>query len=230
MEGVKWGVKREVSGLKINEVEALVGITKKNIRFYEEKGLLCPVRNSENGYRDYGQAEVEELRRIKLLRKLGLPIEEIRRMQEGKQTVGDGMRRHLVTLERDRQNIDEAVRLCRLLQEREIPLGELDAEDVLAEMERLEQSGASFQNRQRQDVRIRYVAPVAIAAVAVVLLGALMGLLAWGILYDPAAAPPPALTAVLMAGPGLLIVGVLLALFQRVKEIGKGEIDDAKQY
>ena len=216
--------------MKINEVEALVGITKKNIRFYEEKGLLCPVRNSENGYRDYGQAEVEELRRIKLLRKLGIPIEEIRRMQEGKQTVGDGMRRHLVTLERDRQNIDEAVRLCRLLQEREIPLGELDAEDVLAEMERLEQSGASFQNRQRQDVRIRYVAPVAIAAVAVVLLGALMGLLAWGILYDPAAAPPPALTAVLMAGPGLLIVGVLLALFQRVKEIGKGEIDDAKQY
>lgn len=219
-----------MSGLKINEVEALVGITKKNIRFYEEKGLLCPVRNSENGYRDYGQAEVEELRRIKLLRKLGLPIEEIRRMQEGKQTVGDGMRRHLVTLERERQNIDEAVRLCRLLQEREIPLGELDAEDVLAEMERLEQSGASFQNRQRQDVRIRYVAPVAIAAVAVVLLGALMGLLAWGVLYDPAAAPPPALTAVLMAGPGLLIVGVLLALFQRVKEIGKGEIDDAKQY
>ena len=216
--------------MKINEVEALVGITKKNIRFYEEKGLLCPVRNSENGYRDYGQAEVEELRRIKLLRKLGLPIEEIRRMQEGTQTVGDGMRRHLVTLERDRQNIDEAVRLCRLLQEREIPLGELDAEDVLAEMERLEQSGASFQNRQRQDVRIRYVAPVAIAAVAVVLLGALMGLLAWGVLYDPAAAPPPALTAVLMAGPGLLIVGVLLALFQRVKEIGKGEIDDAKQY
>ena len=216
--------------MKINEVEALVGITKKNIRFYEEKGLLCPVRNSENGYRDYRQAEVEELRRIKLLRKLGIPIEEIRRMQEGKQTVGDGMRRHLVTLERDRQNIDEAVRLCRLLQEREIPLGELDAEDVLAEMERLEQSGASFQNRQRQDVRIRYVAPVAIAAVAVVLLGALMGLLAWGILHDPAAAPPPALTAVLMAGPGLLIVGVLLALFQRVKEIGKGEIDDAKQY
>ena len=26
--------------MKINEVEALVGITKKNIRFYEEQGLL----------------------------------------------------------------------------------------------------------------------------------------------------------------------------------------------
>ncbi|MDY5613391.1 MerR family transcriptional regulator, partial [Dysosmobacter sp.] len=28
--------------MKINEVEALVGITKKNIRFYEGEGLLTP--------------------------------------------------------------------------------------------------------------------------------------------------------------------------------------------
>ena len=40
--------------MKINEVEALAGITKKNIRFYEEQGLLNPRRNPENGYRDYG--------------------------------------------------------------------------------------------------------------------------------------------------------------------------------
>ena len=57
--------------LKINEVEALVGITRKNIRFYEAEGLLSPRRNSQNGYRDYGETEVEVLRRIKLLRKLG---------------------------------------------------------------------------------------------------------------------------------------------------------------
>ena len=101
--------------MKINEVEALVGITKKNIRFYEEKGLLSPDRNSENGYRDYGEAEVTALRQIKLMRKLGVPIEEIRRMQQGEQTVGDGMRRHLVTLERERQNLEESVKLCQLL-------------------------------------------------------------------------------------------------------------------
>ena len=64
--------------MKINEVEALVGITKKNIRFYEEQGLLSPKRNSENSYREYGEGEVQTLRRIKLLRKLGVPIEEIR--------------------------------------------------------------------------------------------------------------------------------------------------------
>ena len=72
--------------LKINEVEALVGITRKNIRFYEAEGLLSPRRNSQNGYRDYGETEVEVLRRIKLLRKLGLPLEEIRQMQHGAYT------------------------------------------------------------------------------------------------------------------------------------------------
>ena len=216
--------------MKINEVEALVGITKKNIRFYEEKGLLSPSRNSENGYRDYGQSEIDILRRIKLLRKLGVPIEEIRRMQEGTQTVGDGMRRHLVTLERERRNLDESVRLCTLLKDREMPLSELDAEEVLEEMAKLEQSGTTFQNRQRQDVRVRYVAPVVVSAAVVIPLLALIGLMAWGTVAAPEGAPPLPLAILLMVILALPIAGVLLALFQRIREISKGEADDAKQY
>ena len=84
--------------MKINEVESLVGVTRRNIRFYENEGLLTPARNKQNGYREYGEAEVEELKKIKLLRKLGVPLDEIRRMQAGPGTVGDGMRRHLITL------------------------------------------------------------------------------------------------------------------------------------
>ena len=79
--------------MKINEVEALVGITKKNIRFYEEQGLLSPKRNSENSYRDYADEEVQTLQRIKLMRKIGIPIEDIRIMLTGSHTVADGMRR-----------------------------------------------------------------------------------------------------------------------------------------
>lgn len=54
--------------MKINEVEAAVGVTKKNIRFYEEEGLISPRREPGNGYRSYSEADVERLRRIKLLR------------------------------------------------------------------------------------------------------------------------------------------------------------------
>ena len=216
--------------MRINEVEALVGITKKNIRFYEEKGLLSPSRNSENGYRDYGEAEVAALRRIKLMRKLGVPIEEIRRMQEGTQTVGDGMRRHLVTLERERQNLEESVRLCELLRERTEPLGELDAGSVLAELEKLEQSGTTFPNKQKQDMRIRYVAPILAAAGLVVLMAATAGLMLWAFYVEPESSPPLVLAVIMVAMPLLVITGVLYALFQRIMEIGKGEIDDAKKY
>ena len=59
--------------MKINEVEAAVGVTKKNIRFYEEEGLISPRREPGNGYRSYSEADVERLRRIKLLRKLDGP-------------------------------------------------------------------------------------------------------------------------------------------------------------
>ena len=60
--------------MKISEVEERVGITKKNIRFYEAQGLLEPGRNRENGYREYSVEDVRTLEQIKLLRKLGLPL------------------------------------------------------------------------------------------------------------------------------------------------------------
>ena len=216
--------------MKINEVEALVGITKKNIRFYEAEGLLAPHRNSENGYRDYGEAEVDALRRIKLLRKLGVPLEEIRRMQSGGHTVGDGMRRHLVTLERERENLEQSIRLCSALTDRQERLEDLDAGAILAEMEAMEQSGTTFQNRQHEDVRVRYVAPVAVTVLMVLLMLGLMWLFLWAFETAPAGAPPLPLLAVFLAIPALVALGVIVSLVQRIREIGRREIDDAKQF
>ena len=216
--------------MKINEVEALVGITKKNIRFYEAEGLLAPHRNSENGYRDYGEAEVDALRRIKLLRKLGVPLEEIRQMQSGSHTVGDGMRRHLVTLERERENLEQSIRLCSALTDRQERLEDLDAGAILAEMEAMEQSGTTFQNRQHEDVRVRYVAPVAVTVLMVLLMLGLMWLFLWAFETDPAGAPPLPLLAVFLVIPALVALGVIVSLVQRIREIGRREIDDARQF
>ena len=217
--------------MKINEVEALVGITKKNIRFYEEKGLLTPRRNSENGYREYEARDVEQLRQIKLLRKLGVPLEEIRQMQAGRITVADGMRRHLVTLEREQRSLEQSKELCRKLKDREERLENLDAAGLLEQMEEMERAGTTFKDKQAGDTRtIRYVAPVIIALLTVLLMGGLIGLMLWGFTIDAEDAPPLPLIVVLAMIPGVIIPGVLLALYQRVKEIGKGEAEDAKQY
>ena len=217
--------------MKINEVEALVGITKKNIRFYEAEGLLAPRRNSENGYRDYGEEEVETLRRIKLLRKLGVPLEEIRQMQTGVHTVGDGMRRHLVTLERERQNLADAARVCEELTDCQERLEALDAQGLLDRMDRIEEEGTTFMDKQKRDMkRRRYVMPVVMAVVMAVLMIALIWLFLWAFETDPAGAPPLPLLALFVIIPAVVILGVVIALVQRIREIDKGEEDDARKY
>ena len=221
---------RGVGAVKINEVERKAGITKKNIRFYEEQGLILPRRNSENGYREYTQTEVDQLRQIKLMRKLGLPLEDIRQMLSGAHTVGDGMRRHLVTLERERQNLDAAARLCGELADCQERLDTLDADALLEEMAEMEQSGTTFQNKQSQDIRTRYVAPVAVTVLMVLLMLGLIWLFLWVFETDPAGAPPLPLLALFVAVPALVALGVIVSLVQRIREIGRREIDDAKQF
>lgn len=216
--------------MKINEVEALAGISKKNIRFYEEQGLLTPRRNAENGYRDYGEEEVAILRRIRLLRKLGVPIEEIRQMFSGSYTVGDVMRRHSITLERERRNLDQSIDLCRELQTMELPVSELDTEGILSRMEEMERGGTTFRNDQKQDIRVQYVAPVTVTAAVVVFVAAMIGVLLWALRIAPEDAPPWWFLAVIIGILAAVCVGTVAALTQRIREIRKGEIDDAKYY
>ncbi len=216
--------------VKINEVEALVGITKKNIRFYETQQLLSPGRNAENGYREYSGEDVTLLRWIKLLRKLGVPIGEIQQVLQGTHTAGDCIRRRLITLERERQNLEQTILLCRELQGLDAPLGELDAEALLARMDEMERGGATFHNHRREDVRKRYIAPIAITAVVVIFMAAMSGLLLWTVRIAPEAAPPGWFLWVCIGLYAAVAVGVILALTQRLQEINRGEIDDAKRY
>lgn len=59
-----------------NEVQDKTNLSRKAIEYYEEKGLIHPIK-LENGYRDYSDGDVEVLKRISLLRNLGLSISEI---------------------------------------------------------------------------------------------------------------------------------------------------------
>ncbi len=216
--------------MKINEVEAVCGVTKKNIRFYEEQGLLSPRRDASNGYREYGDEDLAILRRIKLLRKLGVPIEEIRRLFAGEHTVGDVMRRQIVTIEREQRNLEQSARLCRELTDFDRPASELDAGAVLSRMEELERGGTVFRNEQKRDVRVRFVAPIVVTVVFVALMAGLSALLLWARAAAPEPSPPLWIVLLLVAVFAAVAVGVVLALVQRLREIVKGELDDAGNY
>ena len=64
------------------EMEARSGVARANIRYYEAEGLLHPNR-AENGYRDYSEADLVVLEKIKLLRRLGVTIEELKALTSG---------------------------------------------------------------------------------------------------------------------------------------------------
>ena len=104
------------------------------------------------------------------------------------------------------------------------------AQVLLEQMETMERRGTTFQDKQTQDIRIRYVAPVVITVLTIGLMAAVMALIAWGYAADPDAAPPPALLAVIAAIPAAVACGVLLALVQRIREIGRRELDDARKF
>jgi Cu(I)-responsive transcriptional regulator len=55
------------------------GLPAKTIRYYEEIGLIRPDRG-DNGYRDYGEADIHKLRFLQRSRGLGFSVEECRQL------------------------------------------------------------------------------------------------------------------------------------------------------
>ena len=74
--------------MHIKDIETRTGLSRANIRYYEQEGLVHPVR-ARNGYRDYSQEDLDTLLRVRLLRRLDVPIEEIRAMQAGELDLAD---------------------------------------------------------------------------------------------------------------------------------------------
>lgn len=212
--------------MKINEVEQQVGISKKNIRFYEQQGLLHPKRNSENGYREYDETDVVRLKRIKLLRKLSLPIEEIRRIQGGELLLADALHRQLIVLDREQTNLAETAGLCHLILEDACLYQTLSPDQYLERMVEMEEKGTQFKNMSNDAIRKKRGSIFA-AVVFILIMLALAGIFIWGYLQDPI---PNLLFGVFLLVPIITVIAVIVALLQRIKELEGGEEDAARKY
>ena len=63
----------------LNEIIKEVGMTKRAVKYYEEKGLLT-VNKDNNGYRNYSKQDVDTLKKISVYRKLGIGIKDIQKL------------------------------------------------------------------------------------------------------------------------------------------------------
>lgn len=161
---------------------------------------------------------------------LDVPIEEILRLKSGALTLEDAMGRHIIQLERRQANLAAAQSVCAQIRDSRSQLDGLDADGVLASMERQEQEGTKFMNVGKQDKLTRYVSPVGAAVVVLVMMAAFLALIVWGFTVSPEDAPPIGVIIGLAAVPVIVIIGVLAALYRRIKQIRGGEEDAAAQY
>jgi DNA-binding transcriptional MerR regulator len=65
--------------MQIGELSRRSGIGVRMLRYYEEEGLLQPRRRG-SGYRDYGKADEQLVRRIRMLSEAGLKLDTIRQL------------------------------------------------------------------------------------------------------------------------------------------------------
>ena len=120
--------------MTIKEMEQRSGMTRANIRFYESEGLLIPARD-KNGYRNYSDADLETLRKIRLLRSLHIPLDDIRALIRGDRRLSDVLGTHMTELKNSRSELDRCRDVCGLMCRDRAEYSTLDAAHYLNELE-----------------------------------------------------------------------------------------------
>ncbi|MBQ3014547.1 MAG: MerR family transcriptional regulator [Clostridia bacterium] len=66
----------------INEVCRMLGTTSRTLRFYEEKGIITSTPVPFQARRQYTQEQIEHIKKVLVLRSLGLPVRKIQELQQ----------------------------------------------------------------------------------------------------------------------------------------------------
>ncbi len=74
--------------LDINTVCRMLGTTSRTLRFYEEKGIVQSTASPFSTRRQYSMEQLEQIKKVLVLRSLGLPVAEIRKLQQEKGDLG----------------------------------------------------------------------------------------------------------------------------------------------
>lgn len=121
--------------MNIKQASDASGISSRNIRYYEQAGLLCPARDPQNDYRTYTEQDIRTLKLIRMLRMLGVPLEEIRPILQGEVPLYRAAEQQAQRLQQQAQELEAVRRFCCQLQENHTETASLDVDACLAHMQ-----------------------------------------------------------------------------------------------
>lgn len=129
--------------MDIKEVEKSLSVTRANIRYYEKEGLISPARK-KNNYRDYSDEDVTELKKILLLRKIGLSVQEIKDLQNNSLSLSDALEADIERLNKTIEELQGSLEVAKVLESEHTDFEKIDTERYWNLISDKEKEGAKF--------------------------------------------------------------------------------------
>lgn len=168
------------------------------------------------------------MKKIKLLRKIGISVEDIKSVLNDNVTLENCLEKYLDVLEKQKSNLTNMYNLTEEIINQKCELNNLKTDEWLEKMENMEKEGIDFVNISKIDIHMKKKMGAIIGgAVMIVFMLFLIGMFLWGNSVDPI---PLGLLIVLVAISVVIIVCIIGVLIGRIREIDGGEEDEAAKY
>ena len=146
----------------INEVETVVGLSKKSIRYYEQVGLFTPKRTNNNDYRNYTEEDIKILKKIKFLRELDVSINELKKLTNKELSLKECMQDRITKLETYEKNYQKIKHMCNEISNTNIEYEKLNIDKYYEHLNILNKELKPFeQNLGQLDILIQVFEPQA---------------------------------------------------------------------
>ena len=129
--------------MTISDIEARSNLPRASVRFYENEGFLSPSRG-ENGYRDYSYDDLALLKKIRLLRQLGVPLTEIKTLHAGQTDLAAVIDKRIEEIGGEQRSLADQKTVCGEIRADGATYSGLDAEKYLARLQSLPYTNDSF--------------------------------------------------------------------------------------
>lgn len=129
--------------MTIKEVEQLLDIPRATVRYYEKEGLITPYREG-NAYRNYSEDDIEKLKKIIILRKIGVSVEDINDLFDDIKSMDEVLDENIANLELQMEELQGALKLSKRMQDDQVEISEMDTAFYWNTVKEEEESGNLF--------------------------------------------------------------------------------------
>ncbi len=212
----------------INEVEHLVGLSKKSIRYYEKHGLLSPTRDDSNDYRIYKDEDIKILKKIKFLRDLGVPIRDLKSLSTGEVSLSECMLDRIKKVDSEVDNYKIVKNICEEVYNSKATYDDIDFSDYSKMVNILGKEGFTLRDTKTSKTK-KILGAIISSIIFSTIFIFLIGTVSYFQFTESEVMPWPIYIFIVLI-LGFPVLGTIYNLIERIKEVLGGEEDEASKY